>query len=116
MVISSKFLDLDLPDWQSDSWSSCRMGGGKNKVRELEQPCIAPPTYATGPMFFLAKISDKEFKSSVAALQQTVNLTAGIEQPTVSGCSAQTTSVAPWAGIVESEIPLLHLYGGVLCW
>jgi len=64
------------------------MGGGQNKVRELEQPCIAPPTYVTGPMFFLAKISD-EFKSSVAALLQTVNLTAGINQATVSGASAQ---------------------------
>lgn len=87
MVISSKFLDLNLPDWQSDSWSSCHMGGGKNKVRELEQPCIAPPTYATGPMFFLAKISDKVLKSSIAALLQTVNLTAGIHQATDSGSS-----------------------------
>lgn len=91
------------------------MGGGKNKVRELEQPCIAPPTYATGPMFFLAKISDKEFKSSVAALLQTVSLTAGINQATVSGSSAQTMSVPPWKGTVESEIPLLHLYGGAQC-
>lgn len=91
------------------------MGGGKNKVRELEQPCIALATYATGPMFFLAKISDKEFKSSVAAILQTVNLTAGVNQATVSGSSAQTMSVAPWEGIVESEIPLLHLCGEAQC-
>ena len=91
------------------------MGGGKNKARELEQPCIALPTYATGPMFFLAKISDKEFKSSAAALLQTVNLTAGINQATVSGSSAQTMSVAPWKVIIESKIPLLHLYGGAQC-
>lgn len=66
-------------------------------------------------MFFLAKISDKEFKSSIAALLQTVNLTAGINQATVSGSSAQTMSVAPWKEIAESEIPLLHLYGGAQC-
>lgn len=116
MVISSKFLDLNLPDWQSDSWSSCHMGGRKNKVRELEQPCIAPPTYAAGPMFFLAKMSDKEFKSSVAALLQSVNPAAGINQATVSGSSAQTMSVAPQKGTVEPEIPLLHLYSGAQCW
>lgn len=91
------------------------MGGGKNKVRELEQPCIAPPTYATGPVFFLAKIADKQFKSSVAALPQTVNITAGINQATVPGSSAATLNVVPWKGTTESKVSLLHLCGGAQC-
>jgi len=91
------------------------MGGGKNKVGELEQPCIAPPTYATGPVFFLAKISDKQFKSCVAAQLQTVNLTAGINQATVPGSSAETPNVSPWKEAVKSKVSLFHLYGGVQC-